>query len=135
MQINIKATNMELTPAIQAHIEERVASLEKFVPKTKKKKKTDEMPHEPIQVWVEVGKSTEHHHKGEIFLAEIQVRVPNVKESLRTVSNREDLYTAIDDARDQMKRELRRRKEKKIDLIRGGARKVKNLISFWRGER
>ena len=122
MQIQIKATNFELTPAIRDYIEEKVGGLEKFIPS----------PDPSVMAWVEVGVTTRHHQSGDIYRAELQIRVPRVEKGLRTESEQETLYAAIDDARDEMKRELSRLKDRKTALARKGARLFKNLISFWR---
>jgi len=127
MNINIKATNLELTPAIRAYIEEKVGGLEKFTP-TLDYNALDGK--EPIQAWVEVGMPSKHHQAGDIFRAEIQIRVPHVEKSLRTESSQENLYTAIDEARNQMKRELTKTKEKKRSFIRKGSRLFKKIIPF-----
>ncbi len=121
MQIIIKATNMELTPAIQGHIEEKVGSLKKFI----------HLSGPGVQARVEVGITTKHHQSGDIFRAEIQIRLPHIEKNIRTESEQNDLYIAIDDARDQMKRELRGTKEKRETLIRRGARMFKRLIPFF----
>jgi len=62
MKINIKTTNISLTPAISEYIEKRIGSLDKFYKKE-----------EDIVINVEVGKTTEHHKSGDIFRAEINL--------------------------------------------------------------
>ncbi len=121
MKINIKATNIELTPAIKAYIEEKIGSLKKFI----RVRDPDS-----TQAWVEVGMTTRHHHSGNIFRAEIQFRLPRFDKGIRTESNQSDLYAAIDVARDRMKRELLKIKGRKMSLVKRGARAIKNLIPF-----
>ena len=120
MNLNLKATNFELTPAIREYVEKRVNGLEKFI------RITDES----IQVWVEVGKTTNHHNKGDVFRAEIQIHIPHHGKGVRSEATHETLNEAIDDAHDKIKLELEKVKDKKISLIRKGARKIKNLIPF-----
>lgn len=103
----LKATNMELTEAIRAHVEDRVESLKKLC--------GDAEPSNEIQI--EVGKSTKHHAKGPYFQAEMQLAVPGA--SLRVVEQAEDLYVAIDQARDHLKRQLKDHKDKLVDRRRG----------------
>ena len=105
MKINIKATNIELTPAIKRYIEEKIGSLKKFI-------RVRDL--ESAQVRVEVGMTTRHHHSGDIFRAEIQIRLPRFDKGIRTESNQSDLYAAIDVARDRMKRELLKIKGRKM---------------------
>ncbi len=122
MKINIKATNFELTPAIKEYIEEKVGGLEKFI----------HHPDSSIQTWVEVGLTTRHHQKGDIYRAEIQISLPHIVNGVRVESEQEGLYAAIDDARDEMKRELIKIKEKGTTLVKRGARLFKKIISFSR---
>jgi ribosomal subunit interface protein len=119
ININVKATNMDLTPAIRAFVEKKVGALERLLARYELA---------DLQIWVEVGPSTKHHQSGEIFRAEMQIRIPHIDGGLRAVSEKEDLYAAIDDANDQLKRELRRAKTKERSVIMSGARKIKNIF-------
>lgn len=121
MNINIKSTNIELTQQVRDYAEKKVRGLEKFI------KITDES----IQAWIEVGKTTQHHQKGDFFRAEIQIRIPHWGKGARTEATHETLNAAIDDAHDQMKLELEKIKDKKISLARRGARLFKKLIPFF----
>lgn len=126
MKINIKATNLELRSEMKSFVEEKVGSLAKFI----------SHPDGGIQSWVELEMS-KHPKKGNVFRAEIQIAVPHVKEMVRTESSSSDLRTAIDDARDLMKLELQKNKDRKISLSRQGARAVKEFIrslSFWKSQ-
>ena len=122
MKIHIKATNFELTPAIKSYIEEKVGGLEKFIHDSDSS----------IQAWVEVGLTTKHHQKGDIYRAEIQISLPHIVNGVRVESEQEGLYAAIDEARDEMKRELIKVKEREKTLIKRGARLFKKIISFSR---
>lgn len=66
---------------------------------------------------VEVGKTTGHHHKGQIFFCEAHVRAPGVA-VIRTREEDEDLYTAIDEVHDELQRQLVDLKEKRISKRR-----------------
>lgn len=119
MQINIKATNFELTPEINDYINKKIGGLEKFI----------EFAGSSAQIWVEVGRTTKHHRTGNIFRAEIQIRLPHWDKGVRAEAENYDLYAAIDEAREEMKRELGKIKDKKISLIRKGARFFKKIIN------
>lgn len=121
MKINIKATNLELTSEINNYISKKIGGLEKFI----------EGFDSSIQAWVEVGISTKHHQTGEIYRAEIQIRIPHDKKGVRAVSQKETLYAAIDDAREEIKKELTKIKEKKISLVRKGSRLIKKITSIF----
>ena len=125
MNISVKATNIELTPAISQYIDEKVGSLEKFIvsadPTT-------------VRASVEVGKTTRHHHSGsDIFIAEINLYVDG--KSFRAVSEQRTLYAAIDDMKDEVAREVNSFKNKQRALFRRGGAAVKNLIKGLSWER
>jgi len=119
MQIKIKTTNIELTSAIESYVNEKIRSVEKFA-----------MPHEnetPIAE-VEIGKTTNHHQSGDVFRAEVSLRVRG--KHFRATSEKDDLYAAIDDMRNEIVRELNSHKEKARTLVRKGAGMIKNMLRF-----
>lgn len=111
---------MELTPAIRDFTEKKISGLAKFIGRDD----------EAVKVFVEVGTTTRHHHSGDIFRAEIQISAPNVEKGMRTEAVNDDLYTAIEEAKDEMKSELVKIKDKKISLVRRGARAFRKFIPF-----
>lgn len=122
MNINIKATNMELTPAIRDYVEKRMAHLEKFISKHG----------DNAQVQVEVGKTTHHHNKGDVFRAEMNVTLSGNSYQFRAEAETEDLYAAIDLAKDELERELISFKGKREAIYRRGAKTLKSLMKrFW----
>ena|SRR3990167_383824 len=99
----IQAKNIELTEAIRSYAEEKVMSLEKLT-----------QGFEPAaKLMVEVGKTTNHHAKGEVFRAEMNLEIPG--KMLRAEEVREDLYEAIDTAKDELRRQLIDYKERLQD--------------------
>ena len=122
MNININATNMELTPAIRAYVENKIGNLEKFV----------SSHGDNAQVQVEVGKTTQHHQKGDVFRAEINISLSGNSYQFRAESETDNLYAAIDLAKDELERELIRFKGKRETIYRRGAKTLKSLIKrFW----
>ncbi|MBI1908280.1 ribosome-associated translation inhibitor RaiA [Candidatus Uhrbacteria bacterium] len=108
--ISLKATNIELTDAITKYVEEKVGSLEKLV-----------QDFEPAaELSVEVGKTTRHHAKGPYLSAEMMLQIPG--ELLRATEEAEDLYAAIDLARDALRRQIIERKERLIDKTQNATR-------------
>ena len=98
MKIEIKGTNLDLTEAIKNYVTEKVNSLEKFFDQA-------------LIARVDVGLTTKHHQKGNIFRAEINLEVPQ-KHLLRAESVKDDLYIAINDAKADLERQLKKYKEK-----------------------
>lgn len=123
MQIKIKTTNIELTDAIESYVNEKIRSVEKFA-----------VPHEnenPV-VQVEIGKTTNHHQSGDVFVAEANMRVRG--KHFRATSEKNDLYAAIDDMRNELVRELSSHKEKARTLVRKGAGMIKEMLRFGRSK-
>jgi putative sigma-54 modulation protein len=120
MKTNVKATNITLTPAITDYIDKRIDILNKYFRED-----------EEVLVNVEVGKSTQHHKSGDVFRAEIQVDAD--QGVFYAAIETEDLYSSIDQAKDQMARELSSDKKKSQSLLRRGGAKIKNILKgIWR---
>lgn len=101
MKLNIKATNLALTPAIRLYIEEKIAVVEKY---------TQNLP--VINCDVEVELTTKHHHKGDIFRAEANLVIG--KDLLRVEKIEADLYKAIDKVKDHLIDVIKKHKEKRL---------------------
>lgn len=106
MHINIKATNLDLTPAISSYIQTKVDMLEKYLGDL-----------QVINCDFEVEKAVGGQHKGEIFRAEINLQVP--RELLRVDKTETDLYKAIDKVKDHIETMIINYKEKLRDKRRG----------------
>lgn len=124
MQINIKGTNLELTPSIYTYIEKKVGELDRFVHNIGSGDSS--MPHETIEAWIEVGRTTQHHYKGDIFRAELQIRLPGT-EGVRAVAEESDLHQAIDKVKEEMQGQLKKYKGKQIAKTKRGARIFKRI--------
>ena len=122
MQIKTKATNLELSEAISNYLFRRLSTTEKFI------KGVDP---DSVIVEVELARTTNHHKSGDIFRAEFNFCIGG--DCMRAVSEKDDLYAAIDDAKDELSRELRQRKRKKLSAVRRGGQKIKNMVrGLWR---
>ena len=121
MNINIKTTNISLTPAVSEYTSKRLGSIEKFF-------KNDPT----CQCDIELARTTVHHRNGDIFKAEIHIIAK--EKDLYATSEESDLYKAIDAVKDEILREVRSTKAKKISLLRRSGAKVKNIIKgLWPG--
>ena len=107
MQINIKATNIDLTLKIKDYIQEKMDMLEKYLGNI-----------DVIRANFEVEMTTRHHTKGEIYRAEANLVVPG--DMLRVEKTEKDLFKAIDKVKDHLMRSIRRHKKKMIDGRRKG---------------
>ena len=101
MTINrIKATGIELTDAIKNAVEKELAALDERIARWG----------DAVSADVEVGKTTNHHHKGEIFRAEANLHIPG--KTLRAEETAEDLYAAIKEMARTLGREVVKEKER-----------------------
>jgi putative sigma-54 modulation protein len=116
MKINIKATGIELTPAISDYANKKISLLEKYL----------ETSHADAVAQVEVGKSTKHHKSGNIFRAEVHLTGTGL--DVYAVSEQDDLYAAIDLVKDEVLHNLTQLKGKQETLARRGARIIKDVM-------
>ncbi|MEI6379063.1 MAG: ribosome-associated translation inhibitor RaiA [Candidatus Falkowbacteria bacterium] len=105
MNIDIKATNLELTPALKNYIQEKMDMLDKYLGDTPL-----------IHAHFEVELTTKHHVKGEIFRAEANLNLPH--DMLRIEKTEKDMYKAIDKVKDHLKEMIVKYKEKLVDKKR-----------------
>lgn len=117
MKIVIKTTNLELTPKLEDYIHEKIGGVDKFL---------DDMDRNVIEARAEIGKTTKHHQKGDVFRAEVNLSLPG--RLLRSVAEEMDLRTAIDRVKEDLQREIKKYRGKKEAEFKRGARMVKNLI-------
>jgi ribosomal subunit interface protein len=96
MQVNIKATNAELAPEAHDIIREKIGGLLKFYPNI-------------VEADVEVGITTRHHAKGDIYRAEVNLSVP--KKLLRAEAESDDISKSMNEVVATLKRELIKYKE------------------------
>lgn len=115
MTTNIKATNIELTSAISDYVNKKIESINKLTDYYKE-----------IIIYVEVGKTTNHHKQGDYFKAEFDVSIDG--EKFFAESEKNDLYKAIDDSKDQVVRRIKNNKKRKSTLFKRGAVSVKKMI-------
>ncbi len=117
MQIVTKARNFEITEALDSYVEKKLEAVKKYV----RESGSETIAH------VELGKSTSHHHHaGDMFRAEINFR--HEGKNYRVVSEKDNLYSAIDDVKDELVRELDKSKKRRLHFIHKGGAKVKNMI-------
>lgn len=115
MKINIKATNMELTSAISDYINKRLDGIKKYFKNQ-----------EGTIVYIEVGKTTNHHKQGEVLKAEFNIEISG--EKFYALSEKEDLYSAIDDVQKEIIRQVSQNKDRKQTLYKRGASSVKKML-------
>ncbi len=114
MKIITKGTKLKIDKTISDYIEEKIGGLESYF------KNTDT---ETIKVLVEIEKTTDHHRKGDLFRCEINFDIPG--KLLRAESTKEDIFIAINDARDKLQKEIVNFKKKPLTKYKRSARALK----------
>ncbi|MDP3901779.1 MAG: ribosome-associated translation inhibitor RaiA [bacterium] len=89
MIINIKYSNLESTPALETYINEKIGALDKFLSRWE----TDG----DLNVFVEVGRITQHHHKGPVYKAEVNLQLPG--KLVRVERENWDVRVAVDEVK------------------------------------
>ena len=115
MKINLKTKNFSLTPSIKTYLSQKINTLDKFLPYD-----------ESIFADVELAKITKHHQKGDIFRAEVNLKIPG--RLVRAVAEEWDLRVAIDVIKGELQHEIKSNKEKNLSLYKKGARILKKLL-------
>lgn len=113
ININIKATNMELTSSIKEYVEKRIETLTKFFSNS-------------ADLYIEVGKTSMHHKNGDYYKAEINLQTGENK--FFAQSEKENLYSAVDAVKDEIANLIKRSKDKKQTLFKRGAKSVKKMV-------
>lgn len=110
MRPNIRAINLEITPAIQSYIQKKVDMVEKYLGSLK-----------VINCDFEIELTSKHHNKGDIFRAEVNLTIPG--EVLWADFTADDLYKSIDKVKDHLIDLIKKHKEKRIAKKRIAKRK------------
>jgi len=130
MKIVIKTKNLKLTQSLEDFIEEKLNPLEKFLKIIYDEKKYFNSyfgrGKPRVEAWVEIGKDTLHHQKGDYFFAECQMRLPGT--SIRSTAKGKDLKLVITEVKDELQKELKQYKEKIISLTKRKTRIFKKSL-------
>ena len=120
MSINfhIRTKDLDLTPEISSYIEEKIGVIEKFV-----------SPNNDMEILaeVEVALRSRHHKKGDVYKAEIVFTCDGKKYTASARAG--DIFSALDELKDEISKRVRRSEGKRESLFRRGARTIKNLLN------
>lgn len=120
--ITFKTTGaVMLTDEVRAYVEDKMLKLERIVDKNDTTVRAD----------VELG-TTGGARTGEQYRAEINFKFSGG--FARAEATRETLHTAIDEAVEEVRGEVRKSVTKHRDLIRRGAAKMKDIFRYWSGK-
>ena len=113
MKVTIKATNLNLTPAIKKAIEEKIATLDKFIPHI----------NTSVEAFVEVAIETRRHKKGKVYYAEANIEIPG--KVIRSEAIEENINKAINTVKDELQALLKSTKKRRIAKRKRAARTLK----------
>ena len=109
MNISIKGTNLDLTPAVKQYVADKVNNLEKYTNKG-------------MSAWVELERDR-HHNKGDVMRAEIMLQADG--KILRAEASSEDIYASIDLLIPKIREQISKLSDRAKTLARRGARSAK----------
>lgn len=104
MLIDIKAIDLELTPAIREYIETKIGSLSRFLKRFEAESE--------VKIFVEIARTTKHHKSGNVFCADANFSIG--KKLLRAEHSDWDIRVAIDKVKDKLQQEIKKYKEIKM---------------------
>ncbi len=113
MNIIIKTHDIELTDAIKSYAEQKLSNLSNRLG-------TDSI------LEVELGRTEKHHKDGDHYIVKAHAKYGT--RSVHVESLKQDLYAAIDNAKDKLEDEIAHAGDKSRSMARNFARKVKSLF-------
>jgi|TARA_B100000900_G_C20066815_1_gene508286 ribosomal subunit interface protein len=120
MNIEYKAPTIELTDEIREYAEEKVAMLCKLL---------HAVDDENIRAEIGLQRKQGQQTGSDIFRADITIHAG--VDRTHAVGRGETLHAALDEAKDELSRRLRRGKTKRLDSLREGGLKIKKMLRFW----
>ncbi len=102
MNIRIKSTRLELTPAIRDYCQTKMDMIEKYLGDIT-----------ATNCDVEISKTIGGQNKGDIFRAEVNLQVP--RKLIRVEKTEDDLYKAIDKVKAHLEIVIKKYKDKLTD--------------------
>ncbi len=120
MNIRIKTTDYELTSETQSYLDDRVASLEKFLGDKANVARCE----------IELGRAAGgQRHGANMWFAEIRILSPG-SAAVYARNNASTVNAAIDDVKEEVERQLRRGKKLHIRVMRKTGSAIKNWMKF-----
>ncbi len=107
MKTIIHCKNIDLTPSITALVNEKIDTIAKLF---------DPRDEELAEARVEVGRPSMHHKTGAVYSAEINLKIGG--NLFRAVAEHFELRNAVDFARDELEKQIKKEKNKKRDSNR-----------------
>lgn len=119
MRITIRQKNLEITPALQEYIDEKIV---RPIGKLLSGAEESDLP----ILDIEVERTTKHHRKGDVYRAEANLTLG--AKLIRAEAEDVDIRAACDAVHDELAREIKTFKEKHATLQKRSARKAKEEL-------
>ena len=120
MDIRIKSTDYEITPEVSAYLDEKIGAIEKLLGSDA----------ELARVEIELGRDAGNQRHGEhVWFAEINVGYPG-GESIHVSNHESTVNAAIDMAKDEAVRQLRKSRRSHTRFIRKSGAMLKDLMRW-----
>ncbi len=120
MDIRIKATDLEMTSDVRKYLDDRLAHLARMLGPDESHTRCE----------VEVGRDAGRpRHGANIWFAEMQLIYPGGR-LVRATNRSESINGAIDDAKAELERQLRREKKLHIRVLRKSGAFAKRFLRF-----
>lgn len=117
IEIKIKGTGVDLPQSITNYIYEKIGGLEKFLQNLPEKG--------AVIVEVEIGRTTEHHQKGDVYRAECNLQLPG--KLLRVEHTDWDVRRCIDEVKNALQQEIKKYMTKLRPQDSRGQEKLRKL--------
>ncbi len=117
MLVNSKAKDVDLIDEVKQYAESKVEMLDKLLA---------DVPDENISYDIEFAKGKQH--TGSTYRADITLHAGATR--LHAVGHGESLNAAIDEAKDDLERRMRREKTKGMTMLRKGSQAIKRMLRF-----
>ena len=118
MNIRIKTTGYEMAPETQAYLNERLARIGKLLDRDATLARCE----------VEIGRDAgNQRHGANLWFAELNIQIPGGR-LIRATNRSESINAAIDDAKDEAERQIRRERKLHIRMWRKSGAAFKKLL-------
>ena len=128
MRVNIRHKDIEITDSLREYVDEKIVR-----PVEKLLKRADDSS-DPV-LDIEVSRTTQHHHKGEVFRASATLALGH--RTIRASAEDTDIHAACDTLENELKREITRYKTSSLSIAKRLGRRAKQLMrinpSAWLG--
>ena len=120
MDIRIKSTDYQMTPEVSRYLDEKIATLEKMLGSEALTARLE----------VEIARAGGNQRHGEhVWKAEMLLHYPGGP-SVRATNHAENVNTAIDDAKEEVARQIRTEKQVHRRMLRKTGAAIKRFMRF-----